>query len=83
MIIPVSKYYLYHPIKQVDRSCGCFGGDMEIGLWWLKERKERLVRPRHRWEESIKMSFGEIGVIWHMTRGSSGCCDTVLNFHVP
>jgi hypothetical protein len=64
---------------------------MVMWLFWRRyenralvvKGKERLIRPRHRWEENIKISFGEIGVIWHMTRGSGGCCYTVMNSHIP
>jgi hypothetical protein len=35
---------------------------MHIGLWWesQKERKQ-LGRPRHRWEDNIKMDLRGIG----------------------
>jgi hypothetical protein len=72
---PVSKCYLGDRIKQIDELCGSLGGEMEIGLWWLYVRKERLVSPRHRWEEHIKINFGELRVIWHMTRENGGCCE--------
>jgi hypothetical protein len=56
----------------IGRSYSSFGGEMRVGVWWLKGRKNRLVKPRHRWEENIQIDFGEINVTWHRTRKSSG-----------
>jgi hypothetical protein len=45
---------------------------MHTGFWWGKPEGKRLLgRPRHRWEDDIKMDLREIG--WH----GMGCCDLV------
>ena len=37
-------------------------GEVYTGFWWGKpEGKRPLVRPRHRWEDNIKMDLKEIG----------------------
>ena len=35
---------------------------MHIGFWWENLREKRpLGRPRHRWEDNIKMDLREVG----------------------
>jgi hypothetical protein len=34
---------------------------MHIGFWGKPEGKTALGRPRHRWENNIKMDLREIG----------------------
>jgi hypothetical protein len=54
------------------------------------EGKRPLGRPRHRWEDNIKMGLREIG--WevldriHLAQDTDqwrGCCDTVMYLRVP
>jgi hypothetical protein len=44
------------------------GGEVYAGFWWGKpERKRQLGRPRHRWEDNIKMDlrvFVYVGMDW-------------------
>jgi hypothetical protein len=35
---------------------------MHIGFWWESpERKRSLGRPRHRWEDNIRIDLSEMG----------------------
>jgi hypothetical protein len=35
---------------------------MDMGYWWESKKEKRpLGRPRHRWEDNIKMDLREIG----------------------
>jgi hypothetical protein len=35
---------------------------MQIGFWWEKsEGKTPLERPKHRWEDNIKIGLRELG----------------------
>jgi hypothetical protein len=37
-------------------------GVVYTGFWWQKpEGKRQLERPRHRWEDNIKMDHQEVG----------------------
>jgi len=37
-------------------------GEAYTGVWWEKpEGKRQLGRPRHRWEENIKLDLQEVG----------------------
>jgi len=37
-------------------------GELYTGFWWEKpEGRNPLGRPRHRWEDNIKMSLQEVG----------------------
>jgi hypothetical protein len=53
-------------------------------------RQEPLVRPRHRWEDNIRMDLGEIGwevVDWiHLAQDRDqwrAVVNTVMNLRVP
>jgi hypothetical protein len=37
-------------------------GEVYTGVWWgnLREGKRALGRPRHRWEDNIKMDLREV-----------------------
>jgi hypothetical protein len=41
----------------MGRACGAYGGRIEVctGCWWGS------LRPRHRWEDNIKMDLQEVG----------------------
>jgi hypothetical protein len=54
------------------------------------ERRRPLGRPRHRWEDNIKVALGGIGfgdVDWiHWAQDRNGCraiVNTVMNLRVP
>jgi hypothetical protein len=61
------------------------------GCWWGSLRGKRpLGRPRHRWEDNIKMDLDEVGGVcgdWMervQRRGSwRAFVSTVMNFGVP
>jgi len=36
-------------------------GEMYTGFWWENLKETSLGRPRHRWEDNIKMDFWEVG----------------------
>jgi len=37
-------------------------GEVYTGFWWGNLRRKRsLGRPRHRWEDNIKMDLQEVG----------------------
>ena len=45
-------------------ACGTYGETREVRtrvLMGRPEGKRPLVRPRHRWEDSIKMDLQEVG----------------------
>ena len=45
-------------------ACSVYGGRGEAytGFWWGKLReRDPLGRPRHRWEDNIKMHLQEVG----------------------
>jgi hypothetical protein len=45
-------------------------GEMCTGFWWDSQKEKRpLERPRHRWEDGIKMDHREIG--WGVWSGFS------------
>jgi hypothetical protein len=46
----------------VARMGECWGVYMVLVGW--PEGKRPLVRPRHRWEDNIKMDLKEIGIDW-------------------
>ena len=51
-------------MNEMGRACGAYGGRIEgcTGCWWGKpEGKRPLGRPRHRWEDNIKMDLQEVG----------------------
>jgi hypothetical protein len=61
------------------------------GFWWgnLRER-EHLWRPRHRWEDNIKMDLQEVGWVcgdWMDLAEDRvrwrALVSTVMNFRVP
>ena len=51
----------------MDRACGTYGGEVRcIGVMVGKpEGKRQLGRPRHRWEDIIKMDLQEVGLEKH------------------
>jgi hypothetical protein len=56
------------------------------GLVRRPQRKRKLVRPRHRWDNNIKMDLKEVereyGLIWLRIRTEGGLY-AVMNFRVP
>jgi hypothetical protein len=36
-------------------------GEVHTGFWWGDLREGELGRPRHRWEDNIKMDLQEVG----------------------
>jgi len=43
------------------------GGEMYTGVWWENLRERPLGKPRHRWEDNIKMDLQEVrcgGMDW-------------------
>jgi hypothetical protein len=46
----------------VDGTCGTNGGGVYRVLVGRPEGKRPLGRPRHRWEDNIKMDLREIGI---------------------
>ena len=36
-------------------------GDVYTRFWWGNLRERQLGRPRHRWEDNIKMDLQELG----------------------
>jgi len=32
-----------------------------MGIWWGNLRERGLTRPRHRWEDNIKMDLQKVG----------------------
>jgi len=44
-------------------ACSMYGGEVHTWLWWGKpEVKRPLGRPKHRWEDNIKLDLQK--VIW-------------------
>ena len=35
--------------------------EVHIGFWWETEGKRSLGRPRHKWQDNIKMDLQEVG----------------------
>jgi hypothetical protein len=64
-LILISKYRLADQIKEneVGGTYGTHGrGDESVeGFGGKARRKEPLGRPRHRWEDGIRMDLREIG----------------------
>jgi hypothetical protein len=78
--------------EEMGRACGAYGGGERCarGSGGRPERKRPLGRPRHRWEDNIKVDLEEVG---------GGCGDwmelaqdsvrwqalvsAVMNFRVP
>jgi hypothetical protein len=48
----------------VGGTCGTHGGGERClqGFGWEARRKRPLRRPRHRWEDNIKMDLRKIGI---------------------
>jgi len=39
----------------------CIGRDVHTGFWWGNPEGKRLLgRPRHRWEDTIKLDLQEV-----------------------
>ena len=53
-----------HQIKKNDLgdTCSMNVGELHIGFAGETQRKERLERLRHGWEDSIKLEIQEIGL---------------------
>jgi hypothetical protein len=49
--------------NEMGRACGTYGGDRGVRrvLVGKPEGKRPLGRPRHRWEDNIKMHLQEVG----------------------
>jgi len=49
---------------ELGKACGTYRGE-DFNMIWLKnpEGKKLLARPRHKWEDNIKMDLREIGRI--------------------
>ena len=45
----------------MGRACGAHGGGVHGVLVGKPEGKRPLGRPRHRWEDNIKMDLQEVG----------------------
>jgi hypothetical protein len=76
----------------VGWTCGTHGGGERClqGLVGRSEGKRPLGRPRHRWENNIKMDFREIvinGANWIRLAQDRvqwrAYVNTVMNLHVP
>ena len=73
-------------------ACGTYGGRERFaqGLVGKPEGKRPLGRPRHRWEDNIKMDFQEVGkgcgdwmeLAQDRDRWRALVC-SVMNFRVP
>jgi hypothetical protein len=60
------------------------------GIWWINLRERPLGRPRHRWEDSIKIYLQEVGcggVDWiEMSQDRDrwrALVNAVMNLRVP
>jgi hypothetical protein len=38
-------------------------GEVYTGFWWGNVRETSLGRPRHRWEDNIRMNLWDVGVL--------------------
>jgi hypothetical protein len=72
--------------------CGTHeGGERCLkGFGWEARRQETTGRPRHRWEDNIKMDLGEIGIdganwirLAHDRVQWRAFVNTVMNLRVP
>ena len=67
----------------MGRACGTYGGRerRKKVLVGKPKGKRPLGRPRHRWEDNIKMDLEEVG----MDYGDrwQALVSTVMNFRVP
>jgi hypothetical protein len=51
----------------------CMGrGELCTEFWWGGLRERPLGRPRHRWEDNIKMDLQEVGGFWGPESVGSG-----------
>jgi hypothetical protein len=59
----LTKYYLGDQVKtnEVGGACGMYGEEKRV-LMEKPKGKRPLGRPRHIWEDNIKMDFKEI--VW-------------------
>ena len=63
----LTKYHLSDQRKktEVGRTCGTYGGEERRGVYRALVGKPEgwrsLGRPRHRWEDNIKMDFQQVG----------------------
>ena len=76
----------------MGRACGAYGEDRRVHrvLVWKPEVKRPLGRPRHRWEDNIKIDLQEVGGgRWDWMElaqdrdGWQALVGTVRNFRVP
>jgi hypothetical protein len=76
----------------VGWTCGTHGGGGGAYrvLVGRPEGKRPLGRPRHRWEDNIKMDLAEIGIEWanwiQLAQDKvqwRACANTVMNLRVP
>jgi hypothetical protein len=93
-ICPVSCALMY-PNQEVPRRMRLAGhvartGDMKNTHFWLENLKRPFRRPRHRWEDNIRMDLRETGwegVDWMGLAQDSGqwraFVNTVMNLQVP
>jgi hypothetical protein len=72
--------------------CGSHGGGEGCiqHFDWEPEGRRPLGRPRHRWEDNIKMDLQEIGFgdvdLFHLAQDRDRCwalVNTVMNLQVP
>ena len=58
----------------MSRTCGTYGGRRGVYrvLVGKPERRRPLERPRHRWENNIKMDLREVGWGHRLDRSGSG-----------
>jgi len=49
--------------SEMGGACSTYGGRGEAytGFWWGNLRERPLGRPRHRWENNIRMDIQEVG----------------------
>jgi hypothetical protein len=45
-------------------ACGTKGRGKYIRFWWESPKERPLRRPRHRWEDGIRMDVRETGFSW-------------------
>ena len=75
----------------MGRACGAYGGGERCaqGSGGKPEGKRILGRPRHSWEDNIKMDLPEVGgggdwmELAQDRERSRALVNTVMNFRVP
>jgi hypothetical protein len=64
MICTAYKYHLAEQIEENEMGVKwhIWGrGEVYLGFWGKPERKRRLGRPRHVWEDNSKIDLQEVG----------------------